>query len=182
MMEKSNVSTPEQVFAALGNPVRWQIVLRLANGQPMAATSVAQAFGRDFDGISKHLRLLRSAGILASRRGDDRRVELYYIPEQILKTSGQLHLGFCVVLLSAVPEPVPVPVRQRKPRATKKPKTAPPKPVTPIEEKITQPLVQEPTTGVEEDFEPQGFGEMLARTGSLPLALGGNPRDPDFRR
>jgi DNA-binding transcriptional ArsR family regulator len=182
MMEKSNLSTPDRVFAALGNPVRWQIVLRLAGGQALAATSVAQEFGRDFDGISKHLRLLRAAGILASRRGDDRRVELYFIPEVFLKNPGQLDLGSCVISLQALPDVVPLPARERKPRAAKSAKPAPAEPEK-VPEKIRPQLpAPEAEEEIEEEYEPQGFGEMLARTGALPLALGGNPRGRHFQR
>ncbi len=84
-------------FAALGNPLRWEMVKMLAGGKALAASQVASALGRDFDGVSKHLRILRRARVLASRSGKDRRLELYFIPEANRPADGALDYGFCVV-------------------------------------------------------------------------------------
>jgi len=35
--------------------------------------------------------------VLASKRGEDRRLELYYIPETILRADGVADLGFCAI-------------------------------------------------------------------------------------
>ncbi len=66
-------------FAALGNVQRWQMVKILADGRAMSATMVGKVLKRDFDMVSKHLRVLRRAGVVRSQRGEDRRVELFYI-------------------------------------------------------------------------------------------------------
>ena len=90
---------PAKAFAALGNPLRWSIYQMLADGRAMSASEVAAVVKRDFDGVSKHLRLMRSAGVLASKRGEDRRLELYHIPETIRRADGVADLGFCVIRL-----------------------------------------------------------------------------------
>ncbi|MBE7496240.1 MAG: winged helix-turn-helix transcriptional regulator [Verrucomicrobiaceae bacterium] len=88
---------PAKAFAALGNPLRWSIYQMLADGRAMSASEVAAVVKRDFDGVSKHLRLMRAAGVLVSKRGEDRRLELYYIPETIRRADGVADLGFCVI-------------------------------------------------------------------------------------
>lgn len=90
---------PAKAFAALGNPLRWSIYQMLADGRVMSASEVAAVVKRDFDGVSKHLRLMRAAGVLASKRGEDRRLELYFIPETIRRADGVVDLGFCVIRL-----------------------------------------------------------------------------------
>lgn len=90
---------PATVFAALGNPLRWCIYQMLVDGRALSASEVAAVVKRDFDGVSKHLRVMRAAGVLASKRGEDRRLELYYIPETIRRADGVADLGFCVIRL-----------------------------------------------------------------------------------
>jgi DNA-binding transcriptional ArsR family regulator len=90
---------PAKAFAALGNPLRWEILKMLAEGRGLSASQVAARVKRDFDGVSKHLRLMREAGVLTSMRGEDRRLELYHIPESILRADGVVDLGFCAIRL-----------------------------------------------------------------------------------
>lgn len=87
-------STAPGFFAALGNPLRWQMIKMLADGRALSATDVARVLKRDFDGVSKHLRLLRRAGVVQSRRGTDRRLELFFIPEANRPEPGILVWGF----------------------------------------------------------------------------------------
>jgi DNA-binding transcriptional ArsR family regulator len=84
-------------LSALGNPVRWQAVKRLAGGAALSASQVASALKRDFDGVSKHLRVLRAAGVVASRPGEDQRFELYYIPATFRPQPGVVDYGFCLL-------------------------------------------------------------------------------------
>lgn len=88
---------PAAAFAALGNPLRWSIYQMLADGRALSASQVAAVVKRDFDGVSKHLRVMRAAGVLASKRGEDRRLELYYIPDTIRRADGVADLGFCAI-------------------------------------------------------------------------------------
>ena len=91
---------PAKAFAALGNPLRWSIYQMLADGRAMSASQVAAVVKRDFDGVSKHLRVMRAAGVLASKRGEDRRLELYHIPQALLRADGVVDLGFCAIRVS----------------------------------------------------------------------------------
>jgi hypothetical protein len=96
----SHVNLPDY-FAALGNPIRWELVRMMAGGRMICARDCAKALGREFDGVSKHLRLLRGAGVVWSKPAQDRRFELYYIPETIRRADGVLDYGFCVVRATA---------------------------------------------------------------------------------
>lgn len=70
------------------------MIKMLADGRALSATDVARVLKRDFDGVSKHLRLLRRAGVVQSRRGTDRRLELFFIPEANRPEPGILVWGF----------------------------------------------------------------------------------------
>jgi len=89
---------PAAAFAALGNPLRWAIYQMLARGEALTASQAAGRLKRDFDGVSKHLRVMRSAGVVASRRSEeDGRLELYYIPTALRRADGVVDLGFCAI-------------------------------------------------------------------------------------
>jgi len=87
-------------FAAMGSAVRWPVIQMLASGKAMTATEVAAALRRDFDGVSKHLRILREAGVVASKEGDDRRQILFYIPAENRPEPGILDYGFCRIRIA----------------------------------------------------------------------------------
>ena len=88
-------------FAALGNVQRWQMVRILADGRAMSATMVGKVLKRDFDMVSKHLRVLRRAGVVRSQRGEDRRVELFYIDAANRPEPGVLEWGSVRLTVSA---------------------------------------------------------------------------------
>ncbi len=73
------------------------MVKMLVAGGAMSASTVSAAVGRNFDGVSKHLRLLVGAGVLGCRAGEDRRYALYHIPESVRRADGVLDYGFCVI-------------------------------------------------------------------------------------
>jgi predicted transcriptional regulator len=87
------------VFEALGSKVRWPIIQLLADGKPRTATDVAAVLGRDFDGVSKHLRLLRTIGLVDWCVGQDRRLLFFSIPEKYRRQPGLLDYGVCTVRL-----------------------------------------------------------------------------------
>jgi len=87
-------------FAAMGSAVRWPVIQMLASGKAMTATEVAAALRRDFDGVSKHLRILREAGVVASKEGEDRRQILFYIPAENRPEPGILDYGFCRIRIA----------------------------------------------------------------------------------
>lgn len=89
-----------RVFAMLSCDTRWAILRLLAARGEMIATEVAEVLGRDFDGVSKHLRLMREAGVLEWRIGaQDRRLVYFFIPERARRTPGWLDFGVCTVRL-----------------------------------------------------------------------------------
>ncbi|WP_153395865.1 ArsR/SmtB family transcription factor [Ornithinicoccus halotolerans] len=64
------------VFAALADPVRRQLLLRLATG-PARVVDLAATHDISRPGVSKHLRLLGEAGLVrAERRGRERHYRL----------------------------------------------------------------------------------------------------------
>lgn len=96
-----------RVCAALGSPVRWRAFELLAGGAFLTASQVAKALGRDFDGVSKHLRLMRSAGVIASKpASQDRRFEFYFVPPAYRPVPGVVDYGVCVLRVP-VPEAAP---------------------------------------------------------------------------
>ncbi len=142
---------PKKVLSALGNELRWEMVKLLADGSALHAAAVARHFDRDFDGISKHLRILRSAGVLKSKRSEDRRVEQYYIPAEFRQIHGQIDLGFCLFRLrGAHPDSEEGSIGEKPAPALPRP---PAKPVIADDDDF------------EDDEDPMpGFGEMLVRT------------------
>jgi predicted transcriptional regulator len=49
--------------------------------------------------VSKHLRLLREAGLLEWRAGQDRRLLFFSMPEAYRRVPGVLDFGVCTVRL-----------------------------------------------------------------------------------
>lgn len=92
---------PVTVFSMLGSKTRWPILQLLADGKPRMATEVASALKRDFDGVSKHLRLMEEAGVLDWCSGEDRRMVLFFVPEAYRRVAGVLDFGVCTVRLPA---------------------------------------------------------------------------------
>ncbi len=90
---------PVKVFFALGSEVRWPIVKLLADGQARSISEIRSVAGSTAENISKQLRVLLVAGILANRPGEDRRQSVFYIPDAYRATPGVLDFGFCVVKL-----------------------------------------------------------------------------------
>jgi DNA-binding transcriptional ArsR family regulator len=62
------------VFSALANPVRREILVRLRRG-PRAANKLAQGFSIGRPAVSEHLQVLRKAGLI---REEPRGRERYY--------------------------------------------------------------------------------------------------------
>ena len=56
------------LFAALGDPTRLALLDRLSDGGPASITALADRFALTRQGISKHLQVLASAGVIDGRR------------------------------------------------------------------------------------------------------------------
>ena len=90
---------PVAVFGALASEFRWAVLQWLAAGPPRTASEVASAFRREFDGVSKHLRLMRDVGVIGGEVGEDRRETVYSIPAVFRATPGLIDYGVCQVRL-----------------------------------------------------------------------------------
>lgn len=86
---------PPEFFFALSHPVRVWIAQRLSRGVEKTATQVANEWKRKFFTMNTHCKTLRDAGVIASHPGEDRRSEVYFIPEQIRREPGWLDYGWC---------------------------------------------------------------------------------------
>ena len=89
----------DEVFFALEPPLRRQLLGLLARGKPLTVSEMAEETQRDPDLVSKHLRVMRDAGIVTSERdtGRDGRMQVYEIPDQFVTEPGTVDLGFCVL-------------------------------------------------------------------------------------
>jgi DNA-binding transcriptional ArsR family regulator len=54
------------IFAALGDPTRFELVSRLSNQGPLSITRLADGFAVTRQAITKHLRVLERAGVVRS--------------------------------------------------------------------------------------------------------------------
>jgi predicted transcriptional regulator len=93
---------PATVFAALSHPTRLRLIVIMADGRMLSASQAALAVGRQLDGVIKHLHTLRDSGLVQSKyKEDDRRSQLFYIPEVWRTEPEVLDFGFCILDLSA---------------------------------------------------------------------------------
>lgn len=92
---------PADFYFALGSEVRWAIFELLADGKPRRAVDVAAVLQRDFDGVSKHLRLMREAGVVSVVPGEDRRYVWFAIPSRYRREPGVLDYGLCTIRVKA---------------------------------------------------------------------------------
>ncbi|MBI2842861.1 MAG: helix-turn-helix transcriptional regulator, partial [Armatimonadetes bacterium] len=58
----------DQVFKALGDPTRLQIVMMLAEGGDVCVCRIVDEFGMNQPAVSHHMGKLKQAGLLHSRR------------------------------------------------------------------------------------------------------------------
>lgn len=82
-MEPDRTSTPE-AFKALGDPVRWTIVRRMAEEPELAGSVLDEALSISRPTISYHIRILTQAGLVdVSKRG---RNHYYTLRHDVLQT------------------------------------------------------------------------------------------------
>jgi DNA-binding transcriptional ArsR family regulator len=100
------------VFKALADPTRRQILSDLRSGE-MPAGEIAARFPISGPSISRHLSILRAAGLVAERR-DGNRILYSLVPDRLAVCVGSFLSAVC---------PEQVVLRQRRDRAvTRKPK------------------------------------------------------------
>ena len=96
------VTDPSKLFQALGNPIRWDVLRRLAADGPQSVNDLAVKAGRGQDSMSRHLTLLWKAGAVvavASPDGDTRK-QFYAIPPGCLRDAAggkEIDFGACVL-------------------------------------------------------------------------------------
>ena len=59
---------PTHTFAALGDPTRLAIIARLADGEPRSIAALTAGAPMTRQAMTKHLRVLEDAGLVASER------------------------------------------------------------------------------------------------------------------
>jgi DNA-binding transcriptional ArsR family regulator len=64
----NNQKRVSAVFAALSDPTRRRILVRLSNGEEGAVTALAKPFRMSLPAISRHLRVLEEARLIERRR------------------------------------------------------------------------------------------------------------------
>jgi DNA-binding transcriptional ArsR family regulator len=80
---------PAPVFAALGDATRLALVSRLGDGRPRSIVQLTEGLGVTRQGVTKHLRVLEQAGVVASRR-IGRESQFVLTPEPIADVQAYL--------------------------------------------------------------------------------------------
>jgi DNA-binding transcriptional ArsR family regulator len=80
---------------AIGAPVRYAILGALSDGQPRMVNEIAKMVGHSPGLVSKHLAVLRGAGMVVLNR------RLYQVPAQYVVAADKRHLdyGHCLLRL-----------------------------------------------------------------------------------
>jgi DNA-binding transcriptional ArsR family regulator len=73
---------PAPVFAALGDATRLRLIERLADGRPRSIVQLAADFPVTRQAVSKHLRVLERAGLVARDRVG-RESRFTYVPKPV---------------------------------------------------------------------------------------------------
>jgi DNA-binding transcriptional ArsR family regulator len=100
---KTATGTPrpdlERLASALGHTTRWKMLKELSAGEPRTIDEMAKVAGCSYDNASKHLGMLRKAGLVVQGRG-----RLYEVPKSYLPTPGQpvVDYGHCLLRLDAL--------------------------------------------------------------------------------
>jgi DNA-binding transcriptional ArsR family regulator len=72
-----SVEAPSALFAALGDPTRLRLVVRMSQGEPLSIRELASGAQITRQAITKHLHVLAGAGVAtASRLGREQRWSL----------------------------------------------------------------------------------------------------------
>jgi len=87
----------EKLAELLRSTVRWRILRELAGGDQLMVVELAERIRKSKDVTSKHMGLLRSAGVVLQGRN-----RLYQIAPQFLadKTERLLDFGYCLLRLN----------------------------------------------------------------------------------
>lgn len=73
-MSRASALGPASVFAALGDSTRLELLARLSDGKQHSIVQLARGLRLTRQGVTKHLQVLRNAGVVSSQRvGRERR-------------------------------------------------------------------------------------------------------------
>jgi biotin operon repressor len=88
----------ELLLTALGHSARWRMLRALSAGEIMSVTELAGVAGCSVDMSSKHLKILKAAGLVVQRPN-----RLYAIPPAHQPVPGEplLDYGHCILRLDA---------------------------------------------------------------------------------
>jgi|SRR5665213_2060003 len=96
------LSSPENIphlpidalVKAIGAPLRWAILTELASGEPRMVKEIAQKLRRSPTLVSKHMAVLRHAGVVEIGRAG-----VYQIPAHFVVAPDMRHIDFGHCLL-----------------------------------------------------------------------------------
>ena len=96
------IADPTALFQALGNPVRWAVLRKLAADGPQSVNDLAALAGRAQDSMSRHLTLLWKTGavVAAAPPDGDGRKQFYALPPGCLREGAggkEADYGACVL-------------------------------------------------------------------------------------
>lgn len=80
---------PASVFAALGDPTRLSLLTRLSDGRPRSISDLSADTELTRQAVTKHLRVLERAGLVASERAG-RETRFAYRPEPVERARAYL--------------------------------------------------------------------------------------------
>jgi DNA-binding transcriptional ArsR family regulator len=85
------------LLSIISSPARWRILREFASGDQLMVTEIAERTRQSKDVTSKHISILRTAGIVTQGRN-----RLYQIAPKFLadKTDRLLDLGHCLLRLN----------------------------------------------------------------------------------
>jgi DNA-binding transcriptional ArsR family regulator len=78
----------DQFIKIIGDPTRWALLGEMIDGEPRMVMELARKLGRKPATISKHLYVLKRAGIVVFTR------RLYQLPRHFVVSAEQRHLDF----------------------------------------------------------------------------------------
>jgi DNA-binding transcriptional ArsR family regulator len=105
---KALPATHTDLFAALGDPIRFAIVHAVRDRERRVG-EIAELFAISRPAVSKHIRILKAAGVLSERQSGRNRF-LRVAPETVA-ASGEWLLELARAERSRRPEPTPARVR-----------------------------------------------------------------------
>lgn len=82
---------PAELFAALGDPTRLELVHRLGRAERNSISSLSAGMKLSRQGVTKHLRVLENAGIVESNRVG-REIQFLLKPESLTPVQEYLQL------------------------------------------------------------------------------------------